>query len=104
MLLHRGDPDLTALTLADLDGLREAIGAFTVRLESEPLRAFYGRPGRSQRSRERGEVARGFVATASSRLHTAQVLLFNIGQIDRPPANRVEATTWTDRMAPPGAW
>ena len=103
MLLHRGDPDLTALTVTDLDGLREAIGAFTVRLETEPLRAFYGRPSRRQRSREGREAARGYLATASSRLHTAQVLLFNTGQIDRPPANRVDAGTWTDRMAPAGA-
>ena len=103
MLLHRGDPDLTALTVTDLDGLREAIGAFTVRLQSEPLRAFYGRSGSSGRSLEPAEVSRGFLATASSRLHAVQVLLFNTGQIDRPPAGRVDAGTWTDRMSPPGA-
>jgi len=103
MLLHRGDPDLTALTVTDLDGLREAIGAFTARLETEPLRAFYGRSGGSGRSREPEGVSRGFLATASSRLHAAQVLLFNTGQIDRPPASRVDAGTWTDHMTPPGA-
>ncbi len=103
MLLHRGDPDLTALTVTDLDDLRAAIGAFAVRLETEPLRAFYGRPGRSGRSREPGEVARIFLATVSTRLHAAHVLMFNTGQIDRPPAGRVDAGNWTDRMAPDGA-
>jgi len=103
MLLHRGDPDLTGLTVTDLDGLREAIGEFTARLQSEPLRAFYGRSGGSGWSREPAGVSRGFLATASSRLHAAQVLLFNTGQIDRPPASRVDAGTWTDRMTPPGA-
>jgi len=103
LLLHRGDPDLTALTVTDVDGLRAAIAGFAVRLETEPLRAFYGRPGRSERSREPAEVARIFLATASTRLHAAQVLLFNTGQVDRPPALRAGAGTWTDRMAPDGA-
>ena len=44
MLLHRGDPDLTALSIDDLDELRAAVEAFTARLRSEPLREFYARP------------------------------------------------------------
>lgn len=103
MLLHRGDPDLSALTVADLDGLRAAISAFAVRLRAEPLRAFYGRPSRSPRTRQNEEIAQAFLATASGRLHAAQVLLFNTGQIDRTPLSRAEAATWTDRLAPGGA-
>lgn len=103
MLLHRGDPDLTALTVTDLDGLRTAIAAFAARLETEPLRAYYSRPHRTEGSREPEEVARTFLATASNRLHAAHVLLFHTGQIDRPPAGRVDAGTWTDQLAPVGA-
>ena len=43
MLLHRGDPDLTALGVDDLDELRAAIDAFTARLRLDPMREFYSR-------------------------------------------------------------
>ena len=36
MLLHRGDPNLTALGVEDLDELRAAIDAFTARLRLGP--------------------------------------------------------------------
>jgi hypothetical protein len=44
MLLHRGDPNLGALTMDDLDELRAAVEAFTARLRSAPLRALSARP------------------------------------------------------------
>jgi hypothetical protein len=48
MLLHRGDPDLNALTMDDLDELRRAIDAFTARLRLDPVREFYARPRAGQ--------------------------------------------------------
>lgn len=101
MLLHRGDPDLGALKMGDLDELRMAIEAFTVRLRSEPLRDFYAR------SRDggppAGEPGKAYFATATARLHAAHVLLFHIGQVDRAPGGRAGAGSWVERLAPPGA-
>ncbi|MDP8928267.1 MAG: hypothetical protein M3O70_06745 [Actinomycetota bacterium] len=101
MLLHRGDPDLTALTIDDLDELRAAVEAFTTRLRSEPLREFYARPrdgGPSQL-----DPAKAYFATAVARLHAAHVLLFHIGQVDRAPTGRVDAGSWVEHLAPVGA-
>lgn len=100
MLLHRGDPDLNALTIDDLDELRAAVEGFTGRLRSEPLREFYARPRDGRPLRQ--DPAKAYFATAIARLHSAHVLLFHIGQVDRPPAGRVDAGSWVQRLAPAG--
>jgi integrase len=100
MLLHRGDPNLGALTMADLDELRAAVEAFTARLRSEPLREFYARP---RAGRPPQDPAKAYFATAIARLHAAQVLLFHIGQVDRAPTGRVDAGSWIEHLAPAGA-
>ena len=100
MLLHRGDPDLTALGEDDLDDLRTAIDAFTVRLRLDPVREFYSR---APNGRPPAEVADGYLRSAIARLHAVHVLLFDLGQVDRPPTGRVTAGSWVDRLAPPGA-
>jgi integrase len=97
ILLHRGDPDLTALDMDDLAGLRQAIGSFTARLRLEPLREFYARPRGGQ---PRQDPSRAYFATAIARLHAAHVLLFHIGQVEEPPTGRIGAGTWVDRLAP----
>jgi integrase len=97
MLLHRGDPDLTALGMDDLAELRQAIHTFTARLRLEPLREFYARP---RGGRPRPDPSKAYFATAIARLHAAHVLLFNIGQVQEPPAGRIDAGTWVDRLAP----
>jgi hypothetical protein len=43
MMLHRGDPGLSALGWEDLREFREAIDGFSARLRLEPLREFYAR-------------------------------------------------------------
>ena len=97
MLLHRGDPDLTALGMDDLTDLREAIDAFTARLRLEPLREFYSR---SPDSRPAAEVANTYLRSAIARLHSVHVLLFHTGQVHEPPRGRVNAGTWVDHLAP----
>ena len=87
ILLHRGDPDLTALGVDDLDGLRAAIDAFTARLRFDPVREFYSRAPR----RPPAEVAEGYLRSAIARLHAVHVLFFDLGQVDRPPTGRVTA-------------
>jgi integrase len=99
MLLHRGDSDLNALTIDDLDELRAAVEAFTARLRSEPLREFYAR---RRDGHPPQDPAKAYFATAIARLHAAHVLLFHIGQVDRAPAGRVDAGSWVQRLAPPG--
>jgi hypothetical protein len=101
MLLHRGDPDLRALTMRDLDELRTAVEAFTARLRSEPLREFYARP-RDDRPPPK-EPAKAYFATAIARLHAAHVLLFHISQVDRPPAGRADAGSKPGPGRPPGS-
>ena len=100
MLLHRGDPDLTALDVDDLDELRTAIDAFTARLRLDPVREFYSR---APVERPPTETADGYLRSAIARLHAVHVLLFDLGQVDRPPTGRVTAGSWADRLAPPGA-
>lgn len=87
-------------TVDDLDELRAAVEAFTGRLRSEPLREFYARP-RDRHSLQQ-DRAKAYFATAIARLHAAHVLLFHIGQIDRPPTGRVDAGTWVQQLTPPG--
>jgi len=98
MLLHRGDPDLGALSVDDLDELRTAVDRFTARLRMEPLRDFYSR---SRSAADQPDSARDYFSTAIARMHAVQVLLFNVGQIDRAPSRRIDAGTWTDHLAPP---
>src|SRR5918996_2489709 len=100
MLLHRGEPDLTALGAEDLDELRTAIDAFTARMRLDPVREFYSR---APDQRPPTEVADGYLRSAIARLHAVHVLLFDLGQVDRPPTGRVTAGSWVDRLAPPGA-
>ena len=96
MLLHRGDPDLTALTMEDVRELRAAINAFTARLRLEPLRGFYARAPRKSPS----EAADGYFASAIGKLHAVHALLFHTGQVPEPPTGRVDAGSWVDHLAP----
>jgi len=100
MLLHRGDPDLTALDMDDLDELRAAIDAFTHRLRLDPVREFYSR---APVERPPDVTADGYLRTAIARLHAVHVLLFDLSQLDRPPTGRVTASSWVDHLAPSDA-
>ncbi len=100
MMLHRGDPNMTALGMDDLSEFRVAIDAFTARLRLEPLREFYAR---APDARPPAEIASGYFASAIAKLHAVHVLLFNVDQVQQPPPGRIGAGSWTDHLAPTSA-
>ena len=100
MMLHRGDPDMTALGMDDLTEFRAAIDAFTARLRLEPLREFYAR---APDARPPAEIANGYFAPAIAKLHSVHVLLFNVDQVQPPPPGRIGAGRWVDSLAPESA-
>lgn len=97
MLLHRGDPNLNSLGTSDLDDLRTGIMEFSRRLRVEPLRAFHTRTA----GMPQVESAELYFRTALSRLYAAEVLMFHIGQSDRPPSGRRDAGTFAKRIEDP---
>ncbi|WP_230990009.1 tyrosine-type recombinase/integrase [Rhodococcus oxybenzonivorans] len=99
MLLHRGNPDMTALTMADVCELRCAADSFADRLWVEPVREFYSR---SRGKRPSTDPAETFRRSATARINGAHLLLFTIGQVDAAPPGRVDAGSWTSRLAPAG--
>jgi hypothetical protein len=83
--------------MADLDELRRAIDAFTAGRRLDPVREFYARP---RAGRPPADAVGDYFRTAIARLHSAHVLLFHIGQVDRAPSARIDAGSWVDRLAP----
>jgi integrase len=100
MLLHRGDPDLTAVGMDDLDELTQAVEAFAARMRLEPLREFYAR---SEVGTQGEDPATSYLRTALGRLHAIHVLLFDIGQVDRTPVARISSGHWSNHLAPADA-
>ncbi len=98
LLLHRGDPDLTAITGADLLDLGAAVRAFGQRADFAELRQllFASTPGRVTPG-----AGLRFTRTQLARLHAVHVLLFNIGQVSQPPliGSRHRAG-WADNLLP----
>ncbi|WP_236581605.1 tyrosine-type recombinase/integrase [Rhodococcus sp. T7] len=99
LLLHRGNPDLSAITMNDLDELRGAVDSFTERLRREPIREFYSR---SRGKRLPADPIEAFHHSLTRRINAAHLLLFTIGQVDAAPPGRVDAASWTTRLAPVG--
>jgi integrase len=100
MLLHRGDPDLSALMMSDLDELSQAVETFSARLRLDPLRDFYARLPAGQQAED---SVRSYLRTAIGRVHATHVLLFDIDQVDRTPVARIAAGGWSDHLAPADA-
>jgi integrase len=99
MLLHRGDPDLTALTLTDLEDLRRGVDEFTALLREDHVRELFARPRTGQPN---PDPAGSYFNTAIARIHAAHVLLFHIGQINVPAPGRIDRTNWADNVLPAG--
>ncbi len=98
ILLHHGDPDLTAVTEEDLKELRAAVEAFSVRPDAEQLRAFYRRSDPTGPPVASVEQRRRWMLT---RLQGAHMLLFHTGRVTRPPSDaRHDAGDWTQHLVP----
>jgi integrase len=99
MLLHRGDPDLTALTISDLDELRRGVDEFTELLRDDHVRELFARPRSGQPN---PDPAGSYFRTALARIHAAHVLLFDVGQVNSPAPGRIDQTNWADNILPAG--
>lgn len=99
IVLHRGDPDLTTIRLADLDELRVAADRFAGRLRTEPVRDFYRR---ARGNRLPTDPVEQFRMTAKTRTNATHLLLFTIGQINTDPPARADDGSWIDQLTPPG--
>jgi integrase len=98
MLLHRGDPDLNAVTAEDLYQLGAAIRTFGERPDVEDLRRFlYSKRAESIDA----NTGLRFVRNQLSLLHIVHVLLYNIGQVsETPTAGTKVIAGWQDRLLP----
>ncbi|MDJ0363467.1 site-specific integrase [Rhodococcus sp. H29-C3] len=97
LILHRGDPDLAAITAADIKEMRCAGDVFTERLRYEPIREFYSR---SRGNRLPADPVETFRRSVATRLNAAHLLLFTIGQVNTEPPGRIDAGSWTAHLTP----
>lgn len=98
LLLHRGDPDLRAVTVDDLYQLGAAVRRFGERPDiTELRRLLYAKRAESITD---GAGLR-FARVQLSQLHAVHVLLFNIGQVaDKPTTGTTARLGWADRLLP----
>lgn len=98
LVLHRGDPDLTAITADDLFALGNAVRDFGARPDYQQLRrALFTVSGAA----DTGHTGDQFIRTHLAKLHAAHVLLFNEGQVGQAPqVGTRQRTGWTDRLLP----
>jgi integrase len=99
LLLARGDPDMTAITVEDVFDLAAALRAFGARDDFLELRSalYQNKPGLFAGADAGQRYARLHLAN----VHTVHVLLFNIGQIAQPPTlGTTRRTGWQDRLLP----
>jgi integrase len=97
ILLHRGDPDLDAITGSDVFALADAIRGFGSRDDFASLRAaMHPRVGVD------GGAAERYIKNHLNKVHAAHVLLFNIGQVAEPPTwgTVAKIADWSDRLLP----
>ncbi|MFD8563127.1 tyrosine-type recombinase/integrase [Streptosporangium canum] len=95
----KGDPDITGLTMDDLQLMADEIQAFGVRPDAAVLRSLLARS--TAKSPE--QILEGFVLHGMNRLHLLHVVLFNEGSITAPPELGIRRrATWKDMLTPPG--
>ena len=97
ILLHRGDPDLGAITSSDLYTLADAIRRFGSRKDFTALRAVM-----HPRVPVAADAADGYVNNHLNKVHATHVLLYNIGQVAEKPTwgTTPNTNTWSDRLLP----
>jgi hypothetical protein len=98
LLLHRGDPNLEAITADDLTEFYAAVRSFVARPDAGELRAPYARGGPS-------DPAGQHYRTAMARLYATHMLLFDIGQVGFAPPGGRDRDDWASpgRMVPASA-
>ncbi|MEV8133523.1 tyrosine-type recombinase/integrase [Pseudarthrobacter oxydans] len=99
LLLHRGDPDITAITAGDLLDMAEQIRTFGQREDFAQLRAaLYQRSPGQMTGENAGER---FTRAHLAKVHCLHVLLFNIGQVTRPPTSGTRRRkSWEENLLP----
>ena len=97
ILLHRGDPDLEAITGADVFELAEAVRAYRARDDFVALRT-----AMHPRVAVDGGAAERYIKNHLNKVHATHVLLFNIGQVAEPPTTGTvpKVSNWSDRLLP----
>ncbi len=100
LVLWRGDPDLHAITYADLTRFGEEVRRYCTRPEAGFIRASHVKNARRDTPLE--QLTLQFEKDALGRLHRLHVLLFNVGQVTQIPlANLRSCPLWKDELVPP---
>lgn len=98
LMLHRGDPDLTAVTAADLFAFGSAIRAFAAREDFNALRRILFANGQFH---DDPDANIRFLRNQLGNLHATHVLLYNVGQVTTAPSIGTRTIeNWTDRLLP----
>ena len=97
ILLHRADPDVKAITGADIFELAEAVRAYGARDDFVVLRA-----AMHPRVPVENGAAERYIKNHLNKVHPIHVLLFNIGQVAEPPmwGTVPKVADWSDRLLP----
>ncbi|UTT69369.1 site-specific integrase [Arthrobacter sp. DNA4] len=99
LLLHRGDPDITAITAGDLFAMAEQIRAFGQREDFAQLRAALYQKSPWQMTGE--NAGERFTKAHLAKVHCLHVLLFNIGQVTSPPTSGTRRRKgWEENLLP----
>ncbi|QNE22862.1 tyrosine-type recombinase/integrase [Kribbella qitaiheensis] len=95
--MRNGDPDVTGITIDDLQLLADEIKAFATRPDAAELRWTVAVKGENPTA-----VLQGFIQHCLNRLHVLHVVLFNDGRISAPPELGIRRRkTWKDELTPP---
>jgi hypothetical protein len=97
ILLHRGDPDLDAITGRDVFALADAVRSFGSREDFASLRA-----AMHPRVPVADGAAESYIKNHLTKVHATHVLLYNIGQVaEQPTVGTIPKTLdWSDRLLP----
>ncbi|BCW77868.1 tyrosine-type recombinase/integrase [Arthrobacter sp. NicSoilB11] len=99
LLLHRGDPDITAITAEDLFDMAEQIRSFGQREDFAQLRAALYQQSPWQMTGE--NAGERFTRAHLAKVHCLHVLLFNIGQVTSPPISGTRRRkSWEENLLP----
>jgi integrase len=103
LTMWRGDPDVTAITADDLEAFAGEVRAFHETDAALPVSRMRARATDRSPDRDAADWAANRRHYQISRVFMLHVLLFNAGQVERPPDRGVKpARSWRDEIVPPG--